>query len=308
MEKGIVSLPIIDLRRGRDGCSRAILDAGKEMGFFQVINHGVSEQAMRDMEAVCPEFFALPAAEKAAFYSEDDDRTTRFFSGSTYETGGDKYWMDCLRLGCTIPIGDSTKDWPDKPHNFREVAENFTVQTRGVAMELLRLLCEGLGLRPDYFAGDLAGTEVIVSINHYPACPDPSTMIGLPPHCDRNIITLLLPNRVPGLQLLHNGEWVHVEPLPTAFVVNTGLALQVVTNGLIKSKEHRVVTNTTLARTAVGMFINPTKDCIITPAEELLGKENPRRYRTVRNREFLRIHSIAKHGLTGVHTKMHVEN
>lgn len=32
---GGVSLPVIDLSRGRDECSRAILDAGKEMGFFQ---------------------------------------------------------------------------------------------------------------------------------------------------------------------------------------------------------------------------------------------------------------------------------
>uniref|UniRef100_A0ACD5Y7Y3 Uncharacterized protein n=1 Tax=Avena sativa TaxID=4498 RepID=A0ACD5Y7Y3_AVESA len=181
---------------------------------------------MRDVAALCHEFFALPEADKAAFYSEDNDKTNRYFSGSTYETGGDKYWIDCLRLGCTIPVGSSTRDWPDKPNNFRQVVEKFAVQTRSMGMELLRLLAEGMGLRTDYFDGDLGGTDVILGINHYPACPDPTTMIGLPPHCDRNLLTLLLPNKVPGLQLLHNGECVHVEPLPNAFVVHTGLTLE----------------------------------------------------------------------------------
>jgi 2'-deoxymugineic-acid 2'-dioxygenase/mugineic-acid 3-dioxygenase len=32
----VVSLPIIDMSLGRDEVRRAILDAGKEIGFFQV--------------------------------------------------------------------------------------------------------------------------------------------------------------------------------------------------------------------------------------------------------------------------------
>jgi hypothetical protein len=59
-------------------------------------------------------------------------------------------------------------------------------------MELLRLLCEGVGLCPDYFEGDLSAGDVVVNVNHYPPCPDPARTLGLPPHCDRNLITLLL--------------------------------------------------------------------------------------------------------------------
>jgi 2'-deoxymugineic-acid 2'-dioxygenase/mugineic-acid 3-dioxygenase len=94
-------------------------------------------------------------------------------------------------------------------------------------MELLQMLCQGMGLRYDYFDGNLGGTDVIVSLNHYPVCPDPSTMIGLPPHCDRNLLTLLLPSTVPGLQFSHNGEWINVDPLPNALIVNFGLTLEV---------------------------------------------------------------------------------
>ncbi|KAM0893440.1 hypothetical protein ACQ4PT_025122 [Festuca glaucescens] len=250
--EGVVSLPVIDLSLDREEVSRAILDAGKNIGFFQaspnilgciVINHGVTEQAMRDMEAPCREFLALPAEDKAPFYSEDNKKTNRYFSGSTYQTGGNKYWMDCLRLGCSIPVGDSKNNWPDKPQNLREVIETFTVLTRDMGMELLRLLCQGMGLRTNYFDGNLGGADVIVTLNHYPACPDPSTMIGLPPHCDRNLLSLLLPSTVPGLQFSHNGEWIDVQPLHNAFIVNFGLPLEVTKpeNGYAKTGCVRLV-------------------------------------------------------------------
>ena len=67
-------------------------------------------------------------------------------------------------------------------------------------MEILRLLCEGMGLRPDYLEGDISGGRVALDINSYPPCPDPSRTLGLPPHCDRDLITILLPGAVPGLE------------------------------------------------------------------------------------------------------------
>jgi len=84
---------------------------------------------------------------------------------------------------------------------FREVVENFTLLTRGLAMELLRLLCEGMGLPLDYFEGHLGGGYVTLDINHYPACPNPSITLGLPPHCDRDLMAVLLPGQVLVLRL-----------------------------------------------------------------------------------------------------------
>ncbi|RLM97691.1 hypothetical protein C2845_PM06G29750 [Panicum miliaceum] len=89
-----VSLPLIDLSCSHDEVCRAILNAGKEFGFFQA---GGRLQVMREMEAVGEEFFRLPAADKADFYSESEDINkvaTRLYSSTTYETGGEKYWRD----------------------------------------------------------------------------------------------------------------------------------------------------------------------------------------------------------------------
>lgn len=285
-----VSLPVIDLSRGRDEVRRAILHVGKELGFFQVVNHGVPEQAIREMQAVCEEFFQMPAEDKAAFYSEDADKPNRLFSSTTYETGGERYWRDCLRLACGFPVVDAKSDWPDKPQRLREVVEKFIVPARGVGMELLRLLCEGMGIRPDYFEGDLTGGDVIINVNHYPPCPDPSLTLGLPPHCDRNLITLLLQGTVFGLQVSYKGDWINVEPVPNAFVVNFGHQLEIATNGLLKSIEHRAMANSAVARTSVATFIMPGMDTLVGPAEELVGEDNPPRYRAVTFREFMRVY------------------
>ncbi|XP_062201764.1 2'-deoxymugineic-acid 2'-dioxygenase-like isoform X1 [Phragmites australis] len=291
-----VSLPVVDMSRSRDEVRRAILDAGKEFGFFMVVNHGVSEEAMRDMEAVCQEFFQLPAADKAHLFSEDPSKATRIFSGSIFETGGENYWRDCLRLACAFPVSDSSKDWPDKPQRLREVVEKFIVLTRGMGMEILRLLCEGMGLRPDYLEGDISGGDVVLHINHYPPCPNPETTLGLPPHCDRNLLTLLLPSLVPGLEVAYNGDWIKVVPVPNSFVVNFGLQLEVVTNGMLKSIEHRVTTNMAVARTTVATCIMPAADCLIGPAEEFLSEDNPPLYRTLTFRDFKRIYNVVKLG------------
>lgn len=297
-----VSLPVIDMSRGRDEVRRAILDAGKEMGFFQLVNHGVPEQVLQDMEAVCAEFFQLPAADKAAFYSEDKTKPNRLLSGTTYETLGERYCRDCLRLVYPLPVAvDNTKDWPDKPRRLREVVEKFTVLTRGLAMEILRLLCEGMGLRTDFFEGDISGGRVSLDINHYPACPKPNpsmatTTLGLPPHCDRDLITILLPGKVPGLEVAYKGDWIKVHPAANSFVVNFGLQLEVVTNGMLKSIEHRAVTNSAVPRMSVATFVVPADDCVIGPAEEFVSDDNPPCYRTLKMSDFKRTHNVVNLG------------
>nr|CAB3462174.1 unnamed protein product [Digitaria exilis] len=292
----VVSLPIIDMSCSRNEVCRAILEAGKEFGFFQVINHGIPEQVMQDVEEVGKEFFQMPAVDKVDFCSDDVNKATRLFSGTTYETGGERYWRDCLRFAYDFPDGSSTKDWPDKPQRLREVVENFTLLTRGLAMELLQLLCEGIGLPLDYFEGDLSGGYVTLDINQYPPCPDPSKTLGLPPHCDRDLLAILLPCQVPGLEVAYNGDWIKVKHVPHAFVVNFGQQLEVVTNGMLKSIEHRVMTNSALPRTSVAMFVAPTEDSVIGPAKEFINKENPPLYHTLKFSKFKRIYNVVMLG------------
>jgi len=107
------------------------------------------------------------------------------------------------------------------------VYENYTALMRGLGLELLHMLCEGLGLPSDYFDGDQSAGDMILSVIRYPPCPTPDVTLGLPPHCDRNLITLVLSGSVPGLQVLYKGDWIMVKPIRNSFVINFGLHLEV---------------------------------------------------------------------------------
>ena len=72
--------------------------------------------------------------------------------------------------------------------------------------------------------------------------------------------------------------------------------MQVVTNGLLKSIEHRAMLNSTIARLSVATFIMPTPDCVIGPADEFVSEENPSCYRTTMFRDFMRIYNVVNLG------------
>jgi len=59
---------------------------------------------------------------------------------------------------------------------------------------------------------------------------------------------------------------------------------------MMRSAEHRVVTNAEKARTTAGLFIKPSKDCTIEPAKALLNGNTPL-HKPFRYSEFLKTYT-----------------
>lgn len=77
-----------------------------------------------------------------------------------------------------------------------------------------------------------------VRMTYYPPCPRPDLVMGLTPHSDATVITILLQvNGVDGLQIKKGGLWVPVSFLPDALVVNVGDVLEVPLNFLSHLQE-----------------------------------------------------------------------
>ncbi|KAJ8558144.1 hypothetical protein K7X08_004910 [Anisodus acutangulus] len=108
--------------------------------------------------------------------------------------------------------------------HLRGLVETYSSEVKKLSMRILELRGEGLGLKEGYFE-ELSKRQALV-VNHYPPCPDPSLSMGVSSHCDPNLITFLQ-QQVYGLQILKDGHWIGVTPLPYAFVVNIGYQLQV---------------------------------------------------------------------------------
>ncbi|KAC9651025.1 hypothetical protein E3N88_45454 [Mikania micrantha] len=81
-------------------------------------------------------------------------------------------------------------------------------------------------------------------------------------------------DKVDGLEVLKDGKWVDVQPIPNSIVVNTGDQIEVLSNGRYKSVWHRVIAKPNGTRRSIASFYNPSYDATIEPATELVEKEN----------------------------------
>ncbi|KAL4558682.1 hypothetical protein LXL04_036883 [Taraxacum kok-saghyz] len=284
------NIPVIDLSQDQEKSQsqrvQEILAACQEFGFFQVINHGVSEDLIDDTMKMAKDFYDMPIEEKAKVYSTDRSKSCRLFT-STYSYDNEKFhfWRDNMRHPCH-PLDKCIHLWPEKPTNYRNIVGKYSLEVRKLSLRILELIREGLGLEDGYFGEELTGDQIL-SVNHYPSCPDPSLTLGLPKHADFNVITVLLQGSVCGLQVYRNGEWLGVEPIPHAFVVNIGHQLEIISNGKLRSAVHRAVTNSQEARTTIVNFISPLLDTIVEPAKSMVDNSVPL-YRTFKFKDFLK--------------------
>ncbi|KAK2989503.1 hypothetical protein RJ640_019602 [Escallonia rubra] len=294
------TIPVINLQdaigNNRNDMIQQILNASQEYGFFQVINHGVSETLMDDTMKLFKEFFDMPDEDKASVYSEDPSKSCRLYT-SSYNYANEKvhFWRDNLKHPCH-PLEEWVHLWPERPIRYRDVVGTYSLEVRDLSMRILELICEGLGLQPGYF-GDELSEQQLLSVNHYPPCPEPSLALGLPKHSDPNLITILLQGDVYGLQVFKDGQWIGVEPITNAIVVNIGHQLQIISNGKFKSAEHRAVTNLRDPRTTVVTFISPSYKSVVQPADALLDEFNPPIYTSFIFKDFL-INYTANDGYT----------
>lgn len=112
----------------------------------------------------------------------------------------------------------------------REVVDAYSTGVYMLCNRLLETLSTTLGLEP-HVLGERVNAKALgvrTSCNYYPPCPQPELVLGLIPHADSSIFTLLQQDgQVSGLEILKDGQWYQVPPLKDAFVVNVGDQLQV---------------------------------------------------------------------------------
>lgn len=63
--------------------------------------------------------------------------------------------------------------------------------------------------------------------------------------------------------------------------------MQIISNGKLKSAEHRAVTNSYEARTSIAIFINPSHNSTVQPAKVLVDEFNPPHYAPTLYKDFV---------------------
>jgi isopenicillin N synthase-like dioxygenase len=89
-------------------------------------------------------------------------------------------------------------------------------------------MTKALKVQPNEMLDLFEEVDQSIKMNYYPPCPQPEQVIGLNPHSDGVVLTILMEiNEIHGLQIKKEGMWIPINPLPNAFVVNIGDMLEV---------------------------------------------------------------------------------
>ncbi|GAV73264.1 2OG-FeII_Oxy domain-containing protein/DIOX_N domain-containing protein [Cephalotus follicularis] len=281
------NIPVIDLGgEDRSQIIQQVGDACKNYGFFQVINHGVSLEAVAKMVAVGHEFFRLPVEEKLKVYSDDPTKTMRLSTSFNFNKEKVHNWRDFLRLHC-YPLHKYVPEWPSNPPSFKQIVSNYCREVRELGCRLEELISESLGLKKEEIKNALGEQEQHMAVNYYPPCPEPELTYGLPAHTDPNLLTILFQDLgVEGLQVLKGDNWVAVHPHPNAFVINIGDQLQALSNGKYKSVWHRAIVNANQARMSVASFFCPSYHAVIRASKTLTDDGSGAIYRDFTYEEY----------------------
>ncbi|OVA07859.1 Non-heme dioxygenase N-terminal domain [Macleaya cordata] len=90
------------------------------MGFFQIINHGISQSVLDEALKTASDFFNLPRKEKEVLMSNDVNKPVRHGTGL-------KDGLDAVQFRRVFlkhyahPLKDWIESWPANPPNYRYI-------------------------------------------------------------------------------------------------------------------------------------------------------------------------------------------
>ncbi|KAI3741714.1 hypothetical protein L1987_59388 [Smallanthus sonchifolius] len=276
-------LPVIDLSKMNHPALRLQLinevrAACNQLGFFQVINHGIPTAVMKDALNSAEEFFNLPSDEKTCFASTDVHEPVRY--GTSVNHGMDKvfYWRDFIKHYAN-PISDWIHLWPSNPPTYKEKMGSYAKAVKVLRKQLMEVVFESLGLNANYLYDDIEEGSQVMTVNCYPSCPKPDLALGMPPHTDFGMITILNQTHQ-GLEIMdHDKKWHPVPFIQGALIVQLGDQLEVISNGRYKSVPHRAVLNVQRKRFSIASLHSMHIEKKVGPAPELVDEQQPVAYR-----------------------------
>ncbi|KAL3633008.1 iron ascorbate-dependent oxidoreductase [Castilleja foliolosa] len=280
------SVPIIDLND--KNAPELIGNACKAWGVFQVLNHDIPNSLLDEIELAANGLFLLPLHQKLRAARKPDNfsgyglaRISSFFTKLM--------WSEGFTIGGS-PLEHARLLWPNNYQIFCNTIEEYQKAMKTLAARLTWLMLGSLGITKDNLKWAENGRSAL-QLNSYPACPDPTRAMGLAPHTDSTILTVLhQSSNISGLQVLREGSsrWIMVPPHRGALVVHVGDLLHIMSNGLYPSVMHRAVVNRTRQRLSVAYLYGPPLGFKIGPLAKMVDENRPPMYRSVTWSEYLR--------------------
>ncbi|KAK7407473.1 hypothetical protein VNO78_09424 [Psophocarpus tetragonolobus] len=277
-------VPVIDLNKllcEDDNELHKFDHACREWGFFQLMNHGVNPSTMENVKKGIEEFFNLPMEEKKKFWQNKGELEGY---GQNFVVSEEQKleWADLFYI-LTLPSHvRNPRLFPSIPQPFRDALERYCLELEKLCMTIIKLMTKALKIKPNELLELFEDVNQGMRMNCYPPCPQPKHVIGLNPHSDAGGLTILMQaNEIEGLEIRKDGMWVPIKPLPNAFIINIGDILEILTNGIYRSIEHRATINSEKERISIASFHGPQINKVIGPAPSLITSQRPALFKSI---------------------------
>ena len=295
------AIPVLDLGpflAGAPGSlattAATLRDALEHVGFFFIVNHGISWALVHEVFAEARRFHALPLDDKLALKMSKHNTGYVAVGGGVSNASriatarkpnlNAAFFMkrdrtpDDHDVVNDVPLR-GLKQWPASLPGFRDTLRAYFAAMEAFCTRLLPLYARALELPDHFFAEPFRQAQITLRLSHYPRVPAEADQFGLSPHTDAGFMTLLPDNDVPGLEIRPAGwDWVPAPSLPGSFLVNSGDILRRWTNDRFLSTEHRVLPSTARDRYAIPFFFDPRTDVVIDCLPTCCGAETPAKY------------------------------
>ncbi len=273
-----------------DGVMRSLANG------FVFTSHDVSSGLLDDAYGLLERFFSLPVEKKAKSAAPGTHGQTGY-TGLLVETAAVSDvpdWKEMLNWGAPMPAGHPLRRkypsrYPDRvlPENevpgITEVLDTFHHAIADIQRRFLRIIAVGIGCDETFFDKMTIDGTTLTRAIHYPGMEmaPGATHVWAAEHADIDLITALPRASARGLQVQIDGDrWVDAVPPENGMIINTGIMLEHITNGLIPSGWHRVVADPDQPgeRYSVVQFLHPTPWTVLDAVSSCITSERPQRF------------------------------
>jgi len=303
-------LPIIDLGKflRSNGTSQGnlpdqIRTACESVGFFFVVNHGVSEDLINRIFIESKRFHDLPFETKKILSVNQNQRgyivpgATKV-RHSTYNENT-KFDTNATMVFATEYSEEnphrkagkrfySENQWPSELPGFKETVNEYMETLTNLGKKMLPLWASALELSEDFFDPYFEENYTYFRMAHYPPVPElGDNEFGLGPHADTGFMTFLPQADVDGLEILDvDGSWFRPPRMDGAILVNTGQFLERWSNERFRASPHRVIPPKDVNRYSIALFVNPAFEPMCECLPACTSPNNPPKYPSESYHEF----------------------
>lgn len=300
MADQILDVDLLAFERGSESTRRAVVDGVRRSlttGFVYT-SSDLSDDLLDEAYGMLAEFFSMAPDVKQRFVAPGAHGQTGY-TGLLVETAAssDKPdWKEMLNWATPIAAGHPLRrkypgSYPEQllpdtvVPGISKTLYAFHDAIADLQRRFLRVIALGIGCAETFFDDMVQDGPTLTRAIRYPSMKDAPAggHIWAGAHGDINLITALPRATAPGLQVEVDGQWIDAIPPDGKVIINTGIMLERLTNGVIPVGWHRVIASPGFEgeRYSVVQFLHPRPWTILSPVPSCCGPGSPQRYSAI---------------------------